>query len=53
MPFVNKVKTTAACGVFSLPINLLAITQFFEKKMSPAEAQEFVAKLGDRGIGVT
>lgn len=45
-PFVNRVKAHTARGVFSLPINLLTINQFFSKKMSPAEARDFVGSLG-------
>jgi UDP-galactopyranose mutase len=50
-PYVNRVKAVTAKGVFSLPINLLTINQFFGKRFSPAEAAEFVATLGDPSIG--
>lgn len=49
-PFVNRVKAHTARGVYSLPINLLTINQFFQKKLSPAEARDFVGGLGDRSI---
>lgn len=49
-PFVNRVKAHTAKGVFSLPINLLTINQFFGKKMSPAEARDFVGGLADDTI---
>ena len=49
-PFVNRVKAHTARGVFSLPINLLTINQFFGKKMGPAEARDFVGGLGDGSI---
>ena len=49
-PFVNRVKAHTAKGVFSLPINLLTINQFFQKKLSPAEARDFVGGLGDSSI---
>lgn len=49
-PFVNRVKAYTAKGVFSLPINLLTINQFFNKKMSPAEARDFVGGLADESI---
>jgi len=49
-PFVNRVKASTSRGVFSLPINLLTINQFFGKSMSPQEAQLFVASLGDPSI---
>lgn len=48
--FTNRVKAHTARGVFSLPINLLTINQFFGKKMSPAEARDFVGALGDQSI---
>ena len=37
-------------GVFSLPINLLTLNQFFNKTMSPEEAQAFVENLCDLSI---
>ena len=48
--FVNRVKAMTERGVFSLPINLHTINQFFGKRFSPAEAREFVASLGDKTI---
>lgn len=48
--FVNRVKACTSRGVFSLPINLLTINQFFGKTMSPDEAKTFVSSLGDPGI---
>lgn len=49
-PFTNRVKACTARGVFSLPINLLTINQFFGKTFSPSEAKEFLATLGDSNI---
>jgi UDP-galactopyranose mutase len=49
-PFVNRVKAHTEKGVFSLPINLLTINQFFGKKLTPAEARDFVGGLGDDSI---
>ncbi|MGH8046248.1 MAG: UDP-galactopyranose/dTDP-fucopyranose mutase family protein [Chthoniobacterales bacterium] len=51
VPHVNRVKAVNRHGVFSLPINLHTINQFFGKTFSPAEAQAFVASLGDASIG--
>lgn len=48
--FVNRVKAHTTKGVFSLPINLLTINQFFNKSFSPKEAKEFVETLGDQTI---
>ena len=50
-PFVNRVKACTARGVFSMPINLLTINQFFGKTMGPEEAARFVESLGDPLIG--
>lgn len=49
-PFVNRVKAHTEKGVFSLPINLLTINQFFGKKMGPHEARDFVGSLADQSI---
>ena len=49
-PFVNRVKAVNSRGVFSLPINLHTINQFFGKTFSPDEAREFIASLGDDTI---
>lgn len=49
-PFVNRVKAVTRRGVFSLPINLLTINQFFEKNFRPSEAEAFVKTLGDHTI---
>ena len=50
-PFVNRVKAHTNRGVFSLPINLHTINQFFGKSFNPTEAREFVASLGEKSIG--
>lgn len=50
MPFVNRVKAIVKGRVFTLPISLLTINQFFGKALSPAEAREFLASLGDTSI---
>lgn len=49
-PFVNRVKAHTGRGIFTLPINLLTINQFFGKTFSPAEARAFVGSLGDSSI---
>lgn len=51
MPFVNRVRAVTAKGVFALPLNLLTLNQFFGRRMSPREAREFVATLGEPGEG--
>ena len=50
VPFVNRVKAITGGRVFSLPLNLLTINQFFGKTFSPAEAEAFFAEVGDRSI---
>ena len=50
MPYVNRVKAITNNSVYTLPINLLTINQFFGKTFRPAEAQEFLASLGDKTI---
>ncbi|MQQ09605.1 UDP-galactopyranose mutase [Epibacterium sp. SM1979] len=47
LPYKNRVKTTSLDpegkrGVFSLPINLHTINQFFGKTMRPDEARDFI-----------
>ena len=49
-PYVNRVKAKTERGMFSLPVNLLTINQFFGKTMNPEEAAKFVAELGDQTI---
>jgi UDP-galactopyranose mutase len=50
MPYVNRVKAITNNRVFTLPINLLTINQFFGKTFRPAEAQAFIQSLGDKSI---
>ncbi|RZL43224.1 MAG: UDP-galactopyranose mutase [Variovorax sp.] len=50
VPFVNRVKAITGGRVFSLPLNLLTINQFFGKTFSPAEAAAFFEQIGDHSI---
>ena len=50
-PFINRVKIATERGIFSLPINLHTINQFFGKTLGPDEARAFLASLGDHTIG--
>lgn len=50
-PFVNRVKASISRGVFSLPINLHTINQFFGKRLNPEEARAFLQGKADKGIG--
>ena len=49
-PFINRVKAVYKGQVYSMPINLHTINQFFGKTLSPRDAREFVAKLSDDTI---
>ena len=42
VPYINRVKAITQNRVYSLPINLLTINQFFNATMSPIEAQNFI-----------
>ncbi len=50
MPYKNRVKTTAQGAVYSLPVNLHTINQFFGQTLRPDEARAFVAARADQGI---
>jgi len=50
MPYNHKVKATTQGKVFSLPVNLLTINQFFGKTFTPAEAEAFITSIGDQSI---
>jgi UDP-galactopyranose mutase len=50
-PFQNRVKTTVGGRVYSLPVNLHTINQFFGKAFCPDEARAFIAGLTDKSIG--
>ncbi len=49
-PYVHRVKAMSKGKVYSLPINLFTINQFFDKSFSPAQAREFLNKLADKSI---
>ncbi len=42
LPYRNRVKTTAQGQVFSLPVNLHTINQFFGRTLRPDEARAFI-----------
>ena len=50
VPFLNRVKTTAQGAVYSLPVNLHTINQFFGRTMGPDEARAFIDSKADRSI---
>ncbi|MBU2655826.1 UDP-galactopyranose mutase [Acidomonas methanolica] len=49
-PYVNRVKAISNGRVYTLPVNLLTINQFFGKTMGPLEARRFIAERADRTI---
>lgn len=49
-PFVNRVKTTFQSKVYSLPINLHTINQFYQKALSPEQAQTWIHSIADKSI---
>ncbi|MCV2508918.1 MAG: UDP-galactopyranose mutase, partial [Neisseriaceae bacterium] len=50
MPFINRVKTISQGEVYSLPINLHTINQFFHKTCSPKEAKDLIESKADLSI---
>lgn len=44
MPFVNRVKANVGNQIYSLPVNLHTINQFFKQAFSPDEAKQFIQK---------
>ncbi len=50
MPYKNRVKTTSGGQVFSLPVNLHTINQFFGKTFRPDEARVFLEEQADKTI---
>lgn len=51
VPYVNRVKTTSNGRVYSLPVNLHTINQFFGRTFGPDEARDFILSLSDPSIG--
>lgn len=50
IPFINRVKVVSKGLVYSLPINLHTINQFFKLALSPKEAQSFIESKSDLSI---
>ncbi len=49
-PFQHRVKTTVAGQVYTLPVNLHTINQFFGKALSPQQARDFLAAQADASL---
>lgn len=50
VPYINRVKAVYKNQVFSLPINLHTINQFFQKTFNPKEAELFLNSIGEKNI---
>ncbi|NLS06557.1 UDP-galactopyranose mutase [Rhizobium sp. P32RR-XVIII] len=50
LPYKNRVKTTSDGQVYSLPVNLHTINQFFGKSFRPDEARQFIEEQADGSI---
>ena len=50
VPYVNRVKANTGEGVFSLPINLHTINQYYNRTFSPQEAKAFINHISDKSI---
>ncbi len=49
-PYVHRVKAMSGDKMYSLPVNLQTINQFFDKNFSPEEAKVFLETLADKTI---
>ncbi|RYY71913.1 MAG: UDP-galactopyranose mutase [Chitinophagaceae bacterium] len=49
-PYVHRVKAMSNGKVYSLPVNLHTINQFFNKTLTPEEAKEFLETQADKTI---
>ena len=49
-PFINRVKSVYRGNVYSMPINLHTINQFFGKSMNPEEARSFIQNIASTHI---
>lgn len=50
LPYVNRVKAISQGRLYTLPVNLLTINQFFNTTMSPKEARAFIEEKADKSI---
>ena len=49
-PYVHRVKAMHKDAVYSLPVNLHTINQFFNKTFSPSQARDFLDSLADKSL---
>lgn len=45
LPYVNRVKAVSGNRIYTLPVNLLTINQFYGKTFSPQEAKEYIKSI--------
>lgn len=50
LPYINRVKTTYQGQVYSLPINLHTINQFYQKSFNPKQAKDWIQNIADQSI---
>lgn len=50
LPYMNRVKTTSHGRVYSLPVNLHTINQFFDLTLRPDEARRLIEEKADKTI---
>lgn len=50
MPYINRVKAVVQNQVFSLPVNLHTINQFFKTTCNPDEAKQLISEKADNSI---
>jgi len=50
MPYINRVKAKTAEGVFSLPVNLLTLSQLFHQDFTPRSAYDFIQAQAEKSI---
>lgn len=48
--YIHRVKGVHRGEIFSLPINLSTINQYFKKQFTPQEAEEFLTSIADHSI---
>ncbi|EGQ8315340.1 UDP-galactopyranose mutase [Vibrio cholerae] len=49
-PYITRVKATAKGKVYSLPVNLHTINQYYGSALSPIEAKQLIESKGDQSI---
>jgi UDP-galactopyranose mutase len=51
MPYTNRVKAKAKNSIYSMPVNLHTLNQYFGKTLTPKEAEIFLAKITKKFSG--